>query len=128
MADKSNDPAAIWQNMIGEMEKGFNAFANQAMASPEFSKVVNQVGGVTAGAQKQLGDLMEKYLLSMNLPSRAQMVSMAERLASIEGQLNEIKALLHQVHGNPAAPGSGNPPAPRPPRTKRPASGGGEQK
>ena len=66
MADKSNDPVAIWQNMIGEMEKGFNAFANQAMASPEFSRAVNQVGGVTAGAQKQLGDLMEKYLVSMN--------------------------------------------------------------
>ena len=62
MADKSNDPVAMWQNMIGEMEKGFNSFANQAMASPEFSKVVNQVGGVTAGAQKQLGDLMEKGL------------------------------------------------------------------
>ena len=45
MADKSNDPVVLWQTMIGEMEKGFNAFANQAMASPEFSKVVNQVGG-----------------------------------------------------------------------------------
>src|SRR6202166_2663696 len=128
MADNSNDPAVIWQTMIGEMEKGFNAFANQAMASPQFSKVVNQVGGVTAGAQKQLGDLMEKYLLSMNLPSRAQMVSMAERLASIEGQLNEIKALLHQVHGQSAAPGSSHPAAPRPPRTKRPPPAGGEPK
>jgi hypothetical protein len=128
MADKSNDPAAIWQTMIGEMEKGFNAFANQAMASPQFSKVVNQVGGVTAGAQKQLGDLMEKYLVSMNLPSRAQMVSMAERLQSIEGQLNEIKALLHQVHNNSGAPQGGYPAAPKPPRTKRPPSAGGEQK
>ena len=127
MADKSNDPVAVWQNFIGEMEKGFNSLANQAMASPEFSKVVKQVGGVTAGAQKQLGELMEKYLLSMNLPSRAQMVSMAERLASIEGQLNEIKALLHQVHGQSAAPGRSYP-APRPPRTKRPPSAGGEQK
>ena len=127
MADKSNDPIALWQNMIGEMEKGFNAFANQAMASPQFSKVVNQVGGVTAGAQKQLGDLMEKYLLSMNLPSRAQMVSMAERLAAIEGQLNEIKALLYQMQGN-ITPGGGTPAAPRPPRTKRPPSAGGEQK
>ena len=125
MADKSNDPVAMWQNMIGEMEKGFNSFANKAMESPEFSKVVNQVGGVTAGAQKQLGELMEKYLVSMNLPSRAQMVSMAERLASIEGQLNEIKALLH---GQSAAPGSSHPAAPRPPRTKRPPSAGGEQK
>ncbi len=128
MADKSNDPVAIWQNMIGEMEKGFNAFANKAMESPEFSRVVNQVGGVSAGAQKQLGDIMEKYLLTMNLPSRAQMVSMAERLQSIEGQLNEIKALLHQVHHNSGAPQGGYPAAPKPPRTKRPPSAGGEQK
>ena len=125
MADKTNDPAAIWQNMVGEMEKGFNAFANQAMASPEFSKLVNQVGGVSAGAQKQLGELMEKYLVTMNLPSRAQMVSMAERLQSIEGQLNEIKALLHQVQSGTS---DNHPAAPKPPRTKRPPSTGGEQK
>jgi hypothetical protein len=128
MADKSNDPVAIWQNMIGEMEKGFNAFANKAMESPQFSKVVNQVGGVSAGAQKQLGDMMEKYLVSMNLPSRAQMVTMAERLQSIEGQLNEIKALLHQVHNAPGAPAAGFPAAPKPPRTRRPPSAGGEPK
>src|SRR6202789_3597253 len=129
MADKSNDPVAIWQTMIGEMEKGFNAFANQAMASPQFSKVVNQVGGATAGAQKQLGELMEKYLLTMNLPSRAQMVGMAERLQSIEGQLNEIKALLRQVHNNSAAPEGGYAAAPKPPRTRRPpGAAGGEQK
>ena len=128
MADKSSDPLALWQKMIGEMEKGFNAFANQAMASPEFSKVVNQVGGASAGAQKQLGDLMEKYLVGMNLPSRAQMVSMAERLQSIEGQLNEIKALLYQVHNNSGAPASGPAATPKPPRTKRPPPPGGEQK
>jgi SMC interacting uncharacterized protein involved in chromosome segregation len=128
MADKGNDPVAIWQNMIGEMEKGFNSFANRAMATPEFSKVVNQVGGVSAGAQKQLGDMMEKYLLTMNLPSRAQMVDMAERLQSIEGQLSEIKALLlQQARKNSTAPGA-YPPPPRPPRTRRPPSAGGEPK
>ena len=128
MADKSNDPVAVWQNMIGEMEKGFNSFASQAMASPEFSKVVDQVGGVGAGAQKQIGDMMEKYLVNMNLPSRAQMVGVAERLQSIEGQLSEIKALLHQIHDNPGIPEGGHPAPPRPPRTKRPPSGGAEQK
>ena len=139
MADKSNDPVAIWQNMLGEMEKGFNSFAGRAMESPEFSKVVNQVGGVTAGAQKQLGDLMEKYLVGMNLPSRAQMVGMAERLQSIEGQLNEIKAMLYQVQQNQAQQNSSAPKdaaavageaaiAPKPPRTKRPPPPGGEKK
>jgi SMC interacting uncharacterized protein involved in chromosome segregation len=127
MADKSNDPVALWQNMIGEMEKGFNAFANQAMASPQFSQVVNQMGGATAGAQKQLGELMEKYLLTMNLPSRAQMVGMAERLQSIEGQLNEIKAVLHQMQGNASNPSAFSA-TPRPPRTRRPPPAGGEPK
>ena len=128
MADKSNDPVAVWQNMIGEMEKGFNSFANQAMASPEFSKVVNQVGGVRAGAQKQLSDLMEKYLVGMNLPSRAQMVSMAERLQSIEGQLNEIKAMLNAMNSNSARSTGSYAGAPKPPRTKRPPAPAGEQK
>lgn len=128
MADKNSDPGAIWQNMIGEMEKGFNSFANQAMASPEFSKVVNQVGGVSAGAQKQLGDLMEKYLTSMNLPSRAQMASMGERLQAIEGQLNQVMALLHQVHNNSGATDDGYGVTPRPPRTKRPPPADGELK
>ena len=123
MADKSNDPVTMWQNMIGEMEKGFNSFANQAMASPEFSKVVNQVGGVTAGAQKQLGDMMEKYLVSMNMPSRAQMANMGERLQGIESQLNEIKALLNRAHPE-AVTGDGTS-VPRPPRTKQPPPAGG---
>src|SRR3954468_1013979 len=126
MADKGNDPAAIWQTIIGEMEKGFNSFANQAMASPEFSKVMNQVGGASAGAQKQLGELMEKYLSSMNLPSRAQLANFGERLQAIEGQLNEITALLRQVHSNSGAEGSSA--APKPPRTKRPPPAVGEPK
>jgi SMC interacting uncharacterized protein involved in chromosome segregation len=126
MADKDNDPVAIWQAMIGEMEKGFNSFANQAMASPEFSKAVNQVGGATVSAQKQFGELMEKYLVSMNLPSRAQIVGMAERLQSIENELNDIKAILHQMQR--ASGDSGSADAPRPPRTKRPPSPGRERK
>ena len=116
---KSSDPVALWQTMIGEMEKGFNAFANRAMTSPEFSKTMNQAGGAAAGAQKQLGEFMEKYLVSMNMPSRAQMIGMAERLQSIEGQLSEIKVLLVQMNANAGgAPLGGG--VPRPPRTKRP--------
>jgi len=120
MADKSNDPAALWQTMLGEMEKGFNAFASQAMASPEFSKVMNQAGSAGAGAQKQVGELMEKYLVGMNMPSRAQMVGMAERLQSIEAQLFEIKTMLLEMNGISGMTKDSLATAPRPPRTKRP--------
>ena len=126
MTDKSNDPIAMWQKMVGEMEKGFNSFANQAMSSPEFSQAVNRAGGVAAGAQKQLGDLMEKYLVSMNLPSRDQVTGLAERLQSIEGQISEIKSMLSQMSASSGI-SQGSDTAMRPPRTKRPPSEGGEQ-
>src|SRR5258707_13344286 len=71
MADKGNDPAVIWQTMLGEMEKGFNSFANQAMASPEFSKVMNQVGGVSAGAQKQHCEAVGKNFPAVETPGPA---------------------------------------------------------
>jgi hypothetical protein len=126
MTDKITDPVALWQQMVGEMEKGFNSFATKAMETPEFSQAVNRAGGAAAGAQKQFGDLMEKYLLSMNLPSREQMTGIAERLQSIEGQLGEIKSMLSQM----SAASSASPidATPRPPRTKRPPSEGGGPK
>jgi hypothetical protein len=119
MSEKRSDPVALWQKMLGEMEKGFNSFANQALSSPQFSKAMNQAGGVSASAHKQLGDLMEKYFISMNMPSRSQMVGIAERLQVIEVQLAEMKALLQAMQ---KASGTALPPAspPRPPRTRRP--------
>ena len=126
MTDKINDPVALWQKMIGEMEKGFNSFATKAMETPEFSQAMNRAGGAAAGAQKQFGDLMEKYLLSMNLPSREQMTGIAERLQSIEGQLGEIRSMLSKMSAAPGA--SPVDVAPRPPRTRRPPSEGGGPK
>ena len=126
MTDKINDPVAMWQKMVGEMEKGFNSFANQAMASPEFSQVVNRAGGVAAGAQKQLGEIMEKYLVTMNLPSRDQVTGLAERLQAVEGQIGEIKSMLSQMAASSGV-SQGSDTALRPPRTKRPPSEGGER-
>jgi hypothetical protein len=127
MTDKTNDPVAMWQKMMGEMEKGFNSFANQAMSSPEFSQAMNRAGGVAAGAQKQLGELMEKYLVSMNLPSREQVTGLAERLQSIEAQIGEMKSMLTQIAAGSGI-SQGFDGAPKPPRTKRPPSEGGEPK
>ncbi|MDD1526272.1 hypothetical protein C7U92_02885 [Bradyrhizobium sp. WBOS7] len=125
MTDKTNDPVAMWQKMVGEMEKGFNSFANQAMSSPEFSQAMNRAGGVAAGAQKQLGELMEKYLVTMNLPSREQVTGLAERLQSVEAQIGEIKAMLSRMAASSGIT-QGYDGTPRPPRTKRPPSEPGE--
>jgi BMFP domain-containing protein YqiC len=94
MADKDNDPAAAWQAVLGEMSKGLSAFANQAMASPEFGKAAQQFGGPSADAQKQFAEMMDKYLAGMNLPSRAQMEEFNARLAAVEQRLDALAAKL----------------------------------
>jgi hypothetical protein len=118
MAVADTDPLAPWQKMIGDMEKHLNAFANQAMTLPEFSKSINQAGGLAAGSQKQFGDLIEKYLLVMNLPSRAQVVGLAEPLLAIEGQLNSMNELLQQMQKDAPKASASSPT--KPPRTRQP--------
>jgi hypothetical protein len=63
----------------------------------------------------------------MNMPSRAQMVGMAERLQAIEGQLDEIRTLLQQMNAVSTMTRDSPAAAPKPPRTKRPPPSG-EQK
>lgn len=127
MPNKSNDPAEIWRTFLAEAEKNYNNMANQAMGSSEFSRLMNQAGGATFSAQKMLGEMMERQLVGMNLPSRAQLSDMGERLQAIEAQLVEIKAMLAASLGDAAAAASaGLAPRPKPPRTKRPPSASGE--
>jgi len=128
MADKGTDPAQMWHTFLADMEKQFNAVSNQAMGSEEFSRVVGQMTGASAGARKAFDDFMERYLAAMNLPSRSELIDLGERLHSIEGRLNDIMTLLQRVHADVVAADTAASGAPRPPRTKRPPSESGEQK
>jgi hypothetical protein len=66
---------------------------------------------------------MATYLASANLPSRTEVLAIAERLGGVETRLDRITALLERAAaarpGEAAAP---EPPRPRPPRTKKPPS------
>jgi len=55
-----------------------------------------------------------------------QVIGLAERLQSIEGQIGEIKSMLSQMAASSGV-SQGSDAALRPPRTKRPPSEGGEQ-
>jgi len=100
------------------------------MGSQEFSRAMNQVGGASIGMQKAFGDLIERYLSGMNLPSRAQLDHVGERLRAIEDQLRDIKTLIGDAQGRENDAGgeaAGVASTPRPARTRRPASTGGAQ-
>jgi hypothetical protein len=120
VVDKADDAIALWQQMIGEMQKGFRAFGNQPPPGTA-SHASDQAGAGPDNAQHQLAHLMENYFAGMNMPSRAQLNAMSDRLQAIEGELTEIKALLREALMN-SRPGQDIPSPVRPP-SKRPSSG-----
>ncbi len=111
------DPLALWRDMLTKWESSFNDAANKNMASPEFSRFMNQAMGMSVRMQQTMGELMGKYLTAMNMPSRADLVAISERLQSIEDQLARLSAAVEQ--GSVGTSAAAKPYA-GPPRTKRP--------
>jgi len=113
MVDKADDAIALWQQMVGEMQKGFRAFGDQLSR-----KSSDQVPAGSDSTQKRLADLMESYFAGMNLPSRAQLNGLSDRLEAIESELTDIKALLHEALMNSRpVQDAPRPPRPRPKRS-----------
>lgn len=95
MVNKSSDPIAFWQQMVGEMQKSFSVFTRLRPATPRQSPDDPATG--SGNGQKPMADLMENYFAGMNVPSRGQLTALNERLASIEGELAETRALLKEL-------------------------------
>ena len=118
MADeKPNDPADLWRSMLGDWEKSFNTVATKAMAREDFAKAMGAATGATTTAQATFADLAKRHLETMNLPSRADLANIGERLQVIEAQLNHLTRMVQTLPGIAVAPGET---APKPARTRQP--------
>ena len=85
MVDKTDDAITLWQQMVCEMQKGFRAFGDQLSRGSS-----DQTPDGSDGAQRRLADLVESYFAGMNLPSRAQLNGLSDRLQAIENELQKI--------------------------------------
>jgi polyhydroxyalkanoic acid synthase PhaR subunit len=108
------DPLALWRDMLAKWETGVNDLSNKSMGSPEFSQFMNQAMGMSVRMQHAVGDMMGKYLTAMNMPTRADLVAIGERLQSIEDQLARISTAIERASSVESKTYDG------PPRTKRP--------
>jgi hypothetical protein len=131
--DKPADPMALWRDMLSQWETNANALANKTMASDEYSSSMHGAMGGMLKLQETMKTFMASYLASANLPSRAEVLAIAERIGGVESRLDRMNALLERIASAPrgdagaaetATPTAGMAPAQparaRPPRTKSP--------
>jgi len=124
VADKDKDPLALWREMLSQWETNVNALANRTMATDEYSSQMHGAMGMTLRMQETIREFMAQYLAATNLPSRTEVLAIAERLGAVEARLDRIAALLERIAESPAGGSPSTSPAPparaRPPRTKSP--------
>jgi hypothetical protein len=115
----SKDPSAAWRELVSQWEKNINALANQNMASDEFSSGSNQAMNLALRLQQGMASGMATYLATLNLPSRADITALGERLQAMEAYLSRIAVALEEpARGKSRTRGA--PKRSRPPRTKQP--------
>ena len=106
------DPMDAWRQYLTQAEREWNQYLNQAMGSDAFSQVMGTWMSSFLAMQKNVGETVEKYLTSFNLPSRSDITDLGERLTRIEDRLRRIETTV-----TPSEPSSRRP---TPPRTRKP--------
>ena len=129
MADSTTaDPFAMWRDWVSQSERQWNSFLNNAMATDEFSQSLGKFMDVYLGMQKSMNEVMSRYLTTMNLPTRDDVLGLGDRLSGIEERLASMENALAGVSAPKAtsAPTAAASPSsngvPRPPRTRKPAA------
>lgn len=115
------DPLAYWREWVSQMEKGVNQFANKSMTSDEFAQGMNKTLGATMAGRKVARDVQQRYLELLNLPSRADVRALTEKVQGLEDRLIGIAATLERLERAAGGPGTGGQPAPAVRRTRKAA-------
>lgn len=129
-----NDPFGTWRTIrdanLDAWAKGMTSMVNTEVFAKAIGMQLDTLLAASAPMQKTVQQYMETYLAQVNMPSRGEVVSLAQRLTNIElrlddlqAQLDDVLSVLRSLAAAPtaapaiaAADGEAKAPAPRRPR------------
>ena len=118
---KTADPFGMWRDWMANSERQWNGFLNDAMATDEFSQTMGRMMDGYLNLQKNMNEVMGRYLQLINVPTRNDILGIGERLSQIEERLDRIESGISQaVRAQTGSTGTPASKPARPPRTKRP--------
>lgn len=109
------DPMVMFRDAVNQWEKLANEYGSKFLTRPEAAQAMQSA--TTAGLQIQsaVQEAMAKVLSAANMPSKAEVETLGQRLTAIEAALSRIEARLSEGE----APAS-RPAAPKPTRGRKP--------
>jgi hypothetical protein len=110
------DPMNMFRDAVNQWEKLANEYGSQLLARPEAAQAMHSATAAGLHVQNAVSDAMAKVLAAANMPSKAEIETLGQRLTSVEASLVRIEAIL-SGHGAGTAPAK-----PKPTRGRKPTS------
>ena len=117
------EPMRMWREWIQTSEKQWSEALTGMMADEQSGKMFGHYFQEWLHAQNMFTEMMGQQLASMNLPSRADVIGIKDRMGEVDDTLSSLVAEIHQLKKqlaesgvNKAAPAT----AARPTRTRKP--------
>jgi polyhydroxyalkanoic acid synthase PhaR subunit len=113
------DPFQLWREWLDRSERQWNEWLSEAMGSEQFGRSGQRLLDMAVAFQSSMNAATHRYFTALNVPTRADVLQLGERLVAIEERLATIEAaLLERAHAPGAAATAAA--APRPKRTRKP--------
>ncbi len=119
------EPMRMWREWYQKSEKQWSEMLTDIMADEKFGKTFGHLFQEWLHAQHMISELIGQQLAALNMPSRADMLDVRDRLGEVEdgvGQLTAEIAQLRRMLTTKAvveAPATSRPPVKR---TRKPAA------
>jgi len=95
MANESPpDPAAMFREFVTTWERNINSVANQVMGTESFSRLMQEAQRMQLALQQATSEAMGRRLAAMNMPTREDVIRLAEKLSEVDRRLARIEVSL----------------------------------
>ena len=107
---------SMFRDVVNQWEKLANEYGSQFLARPEAAQAMHSVTAAGLQVQNVVQDAMAKVLSAANMPSKAEIETIGQRLTAVEASLARIELMLSASAGATAQPAR-----PKPTRGRKPA-------
>ncbi len=123
-SDRLLEPMRMWREWYQKSEKQWSEMLTEIMADEKFGKGFGHLFQEWLHAQHMISELIGQQLAAFNMPSRADILDVRDRLGEVEDGLGQLAAEIAQLRRTVASRAPAEAQAPdRPPlkRTRKPA-------
>lgn len=118
--EASSDPFDPLRKLVDDWEKRIDGVANRVMGTDGFSHAMNRSQTLSLRIQQSFQDAMAAHLKNINMPSRGDVLRLAESVQALDQRMARMEVMLEDLLRHSGSDNGAR--RSGPPRTRKPPS------